>query len=169
MRVYVSFLALLAATFLCGRCFEVTHPLTNSVVPTDGENAVEILYRFLFDPAYTLTVKVDVFGYADPEGWPSHTFGLHKLSPGGWVTGSLRVFNLEPGAVRIRLRAMTEEGSDVVSEVSLDYFLQNEETTTGEALANYWLKQTAQHEEASKGESYPRVRRTLMHTGNVSW
>jgi hypothetical protein len=172
MRPHGPFLAILAATILCGECFEVTHPLTNSVVLAEGEeNAVEIQYRFHFDLADILaekvTMKVDVFGYADPDGWQSHELGPHMVQSGGWINGSLRIFDLEPGAVRIRLRAMRAEDSDVVSEVSLDYFLKTDKITSGEALAQDWLKQSVLHEDSQGGVLYPRGPSTLLHADHA--
>ena len=53
-----------------------------------------------------------VFGYADPNGWPGVRIGHGSHDNAGVLHGSLTLYDLSLGAVRIRLRALSPDGRD---------------------------------------------------------
>lgn len=76
-----------------------------------------------------LTIKFDVMGYANPEGWQYRESGRH-VELGGIVHGSVRMCRLEAGTVRVRMRCFASDGNGLVAEGSADYFLSPQEVRT---------------------------------------
>lgn len=64
-----------------------------------------------------------VFGYADPNGWPGVRIGHGSHDNAGVLHGSLTLYDLSLGAVRIRLRALSPDGRDAIGEQSVKYFI----------------------------------------------
>jgi hypothetical protein len=69
-------------------------------------------------------VLEQVFGYADPNGWPGVRMGTGSHDNAGVLHGSLTLYDLSLGAVRIRLRALSPDGRDAIGEQSVEYFIE---------------------------------------------
>ena len=68
--------------------------------------------------------------------------GSHTIQPDGWAKGSMHLHQLEAGALRVRLRVLTEDGRHAIAEASLDYFLKSHEMDSVVTQAESWVEQS---------------------------
>jgi len=127
---HVASLLLILPVLCSSMGFVITQPATGSVVELDGDKGVVISFRYSRAAIPKLTVRVDVMGYPDPNGWPYVSVeGEGGGGSGTLVSGRVRVWGLEPGAVNIRIRCISEDGNNAVAEGTAVYFLSPSEVT----------------------------------------
>eukprot|EP00960_Hanusia_phi_P053788 762456-Hanusia_phi.AAC.1 len=134
-------------------CLHVLHPPHRSPVEFAGKASVCVAARSdgcEDDQGLVLTyrsrgqgmMKVDVHGYGDPNGWPGTVIsGLRRT--GEEVEGTIALYSLKPGAVKIRIRLLTEDGRDAVEEVEVEYFVQPVRFFQQVFRSNVWVQQRA--------------------------
>ena len=129
---------------------KVTSPPAGSVAFLSDDGGLEVTYS-LAQPA---SIKVDVFGFADPNGWPGVKMGPMWHTPQGVLEGSVTLYDLSLGAVRIRFRALSADGRDAVGEEAVEYFVHPYEFFVDMYVANRWLHAAVEREvDACCGET----------------
>ena len=124
---------------------EVLSPAPGAVAFLGADGGLQVTYA-LAAPA---AIKVDVFGFADPNGWPNVRMGPGAYTAQGELHGSVTLYDLSLGAVRIRLRALTPDGRDAVGEQSVEYFVAPD-AFFGEIYASSWWLQEIIKREANR-------------------
>lgn len=102
-----------------------------------------MLLNFTYDPRKIpqLTIKVDVSGYADPAGWPYYLLvGQLQERTDGLLDGAVRIWGLDTGAVRMRVRVLSEDMRDAIAEETIDGFLNPGIFAESLRIAHLWLQ-----------------------------
>ena len=89
---------LAAAVEVCGNdVLNILEPRPNATASLLPSGRLRL--EFEFAQGVAANIKIDVFGFADPEGWADVHMGQMENVDGGRVRGSAEVGGLEPGAV----------------------------------------------------------------------
>jgi hypothetical protein len=125
-------LFLFGLKFHTSQClFEIYQPQNLAAVDLEAEGSLTIFF-FTSQSKQEhdgLNLKVDVMGFADPSGWPNTKMSLVREASG--VRGSVVVSGLVPGAVKIRLRLLTPDGTDAIGDQALELFLDPSRYVSG--------------------------------------
>eukprot|EP00292_Cryptomonas_paramecium_P013230 CAMPEP_0113662686 /NCGR_PEP_ID=MMETSP0038_2-20120614/715_1 /TAXON_ID=2898 /ORGANISM="Cryptomonas paramecium" /LENGTH=225 /DNA_ID=CAMNT_0000577611 /DNA_START=15 /DNA_END=689 /DNA_ORIENTATION=+ /assembly_acc=CAM_ASM_000170 len=103
--------------------FRITYPPNFSTIDLAEDGSVTIFFAYESNSTGA-SIKVDVLGFADPSGWPYSTINLARSHVDhGVIEGNTVLSGLVPGAVSIRIRLLTPDGTDAVGEDSREIFL----------------------------------------------
>jgi len=138
-------LALGSRTPRSSLAMKVTSPPAGSAAFLSDDGGLEVTF-LLAQPA---AIKVDVFGFADPNGWPSLQMGQLRHTADGALQGSVRLYDLSLGAVRIRFRALSADGRDAIGEESVEYFVQPYDFFADMYASSWWLQPAVKREVAA--------------------
>ena len=147
--------------FLASQCdFRIYQPQNLSPVELDEHGSLTLLFYHTQTTSEGVTIKVDVMGFADPSGWPYTKLSLTRES--GLIRGSAEVSGLVPGAVKIRLRLLTPDGTDAIGDESLELFLGPQRCVRAESYSHPFPnfssppRLSSQHPRAPPARAGPR-------------
>ena len=100
----------------------ILEPLNNSTSSLLASQRLRL--SFQFNQMAAASVKIDVMGFPDPEGWGDvHMMG-QLLANAGTAMWSAELGGLQPGAARVRVRLLTADYREAVGDTSLTTFIE---------------------------------------------